>query len=155
MRDVNSLNRVILIGRLGGNPELRYLPQTERAVARFTLATNERFYNPNNPESEMRTEWHRIIVWGKLAEFCEKYLSQGKQICIEGKLRTRTWQDKEGNKRYTTEVEAQSITLLGRRDDGADTGTFQDSGTKDFVPDDRTSSSTPDSGLDDDDDVPF
>jgi len=116
MRDINSLNKVILIGHLGGNPEVRYLPQTERAVARFSLATNERFFNPNTNESSDRTEWHRIVAWGKLAEFCEKYLIQGKQIYIEGKLRTRSWQDKEGNKRYTTEVNAQSIVLLGKRE---------------------------------------
>jgi single-strand DNA-binding protein len=109
MRDINSLNRVILIGRLGGKPELRYLPQTERAVARFSLATNERLFNPKTNESRIRTEWHRIIAWGKLAEFCEKFLVQGKQVSIEGKLRTRSWQDRDGNKRSTTEVEAQSI----------------------------------------------
>ncbi len=117
MRDINSLNKVILIGRLGQKPELRYLPQTERAVARFTLATNERYFNPNTNESDIRAEWHRIVVWGKLAEFTEKYLTQGKQIYLEGKLRTRSWQDREGNKRYTTEIEAQSIILLGRRED--------------------------------------
>jgi single-strand DNA-binding protein len=115
MRDINSLNKVILIGRLGQNPELRYLPQTERAVAKFSLATNERYFNPSTNESDIRAEWHRIVTWGKLAEFCEKYLNQGKQIYLEGKLRTRTWQDKEGNKRSTTEIEAQNIILLGKK----------------------------------------
>jgi len=124
MRDLNSLNRVILIGRLGGKPELRYLPQTERAVARFSLATNERLFNPKTNESRIRTEWHRIIAWGKLAEFCEKFLVQGKQVSIEGKLRTRSWQDREGNKRSTTEVEAQSIVLLGRREEVAEVEPF-------------------------------
>jgi len=118
MRDINSLNKVILIGRLGQNPELRYLPQSERAVARFTLATNERYFNPTTNESDIRAEWHRIVVWGKLAEFCEKYLTQGKQIYLEGKLRTRSWQDREGNKRFTTEIEAQSIILLGKKEEG-------------------------------------
>lgn len=117
MRDINSLNKVILIGRLGGKPELRYLPQKERAVARFTLATNERLYNPTTNQSSTRAEWHRIVVWGKLAEFCEKYLDQGKQIYLEGKLRTRSWQDREGKKRTTTEIEAQNIVLLGRREE--------------------------------------
>ncbi|MFQ6037158.1 MAG: single-stranded DNA-binding protein [Candidatus Aminicenantales bacterium] len=115
MRDINSLNKVILIGHLGRNPELRYLPQSERAVARFTLATNERFFNPNTNESNVRAEWHRIVAWGKLAEFCEKFLTQGKQIYLEGKLRTRSWQDREGNKRFSTEVEAQNIILLGKK----------------------------------------
>ncbi|MDH4257895.1 MAG: single-stranded DNA-binding protein [Candidatus Aminicenantes bacterium] len=117
MRDINSLNKVILIGRLGQNPELRYLPQSERAVAKFTLATNERYFNPSTNESDIRAEWHRIVTWGKLAEFCEKYLNQGKQIYLEGKLRTRTWQDREGNKRSTTEIEAQNIILLGKREE--------------------------------------
>ncbi len=124
MRDLNSLNRVILIGRLGGKPELRYLPQTERAVARFSLATNERLFNPKTNESRIRTEWHRIIAWGKLAEFCEKFLVQGKQVSIEGKLRTRSWQDRDGNKRSTTEVEAQSIVLLGRKEEIAEVEPF-------------------------------
>jgi single-strand DNA-binding protein len=71
MRDVNSLNKVLLIGRLGGKPELRYLPQNQRAIARFSVATNERIFNPTTNESRIRTEWHRIIAWGKLAEFCD------------------------------------------------------------------------------------
>jgi single-strand DNA-binding protein len=124
MRDINSMNKVILIGRLGGKPELRYLPQTERAVARFTLATNERIFNPKTSESQIRAEWHRIIAWGKLGEFCEKYLTQGKQVYIEGKLRTRSWQDRDGNKRSTTEIEAQSIVLLGKREEVAEVEPF-------------------------------
>ncbi|HEX2695663.1 MAG TPA: single-stranded DNA-binding protein, partial [Acidobacteriota bacterium] len=80
MRDVNSLNKVILVGRLGQNPETRVLAQTERKVVRFSLATNERFFNKNTSEAVNRTEWHRIVVWGPLADFCEKYLTQGKQI---------------------------------------------------------------------------
>jgi single-strand DNA-binding protein len=119
MRDINSLNKVLLIGRLGGKPELRYLPQKERAVARFSLATNERFFNSSTNESQIRAEWHRIVVWGKLAEFCEKFLTQGKQVLIEGKLRTRSWQDRDGNKRSTTEIEAQNIILLGKREEAA------------------------------------
>ena len=81
------------------------------------MATNERFFKRDTNESETRTEWHRIVAWRKLAEFCEKYLTQGKQIYLEGKLRTRSWQDREGNKRYTTEIEAQNIVLLGRREE--------------------------------------
>jgi len=124
MRDINSLNKVLLIGRLGGKPELRYLPQNQRAIARFSLATNEKIFNPGTNESRIRTEWHRIVAWGNLAEFCEKYLTQGKQVHIEGKLRTRSWQDREGNKRTTTEVEAQNIVLLGKREDTADIEPF-------------------------------
>src|SRR5512137_1158052 len=122
MRDINSLNKVLLIGRLGQKPEVRFLQQG-RAVGRFTLATNERFTNPTTNQTQDRTEWHRIVVWGKLAEFCEKYLTKGRQILIEGKLRTRDWQDKEGNKRRTTEVEAINIVLLGRREGSSATST--------------------------------
>ena len=120
MRDINSLNKVILIGHLGRKPELTYLPNTERPVAKFSLATNERYFNPSTNESKDRTEWHQIVTWGKLAEFCEKYLTTGKQIYLEGKLRTRSWEDREGVKRKTTEVQAQNITLLGKRDQQAE-----------------------------------
>jgi single-strand DNA-binding protein len=120
MRDINSLNRVILVGRLGQKPEMFRMPQQDRWKASFTLATNERLFNPNTRESSDRTEWHNIFVFGKLAEFCEKYLAQGRLVLIEGKLRTRSWQDKDtGNKRYKTEVEALSIILLGKRDENA------------------------------------
>lgn len=132
MRDINSLNKVILIGRLGQNPELRYLPQTERAVARFTLATNERYFNPNTNESNIRAEWHRIVAWGKLAEFCEKYLTQGKQIYLEGKLRTRSWQDREGNKRFTTEIEAKNIIFLGKREEAVEQEPYSEPTPSDF-----------------------
>ncbi|MFQ6082716.1 MAG: single-stranded DNA-binding protein [Candidatus Aminicenantia bacterium] len=115
MKDVNSLNKVFLIGHLGREPEIRYIAQGERPVARFTLATNEVFFNRATNENEKRTEWHRIVAWGRLAEFCEKYLTKGKQIYLEGKLRTRTWEDKAGNKRSTTEIEAQNIVLLGKK----------------------------------------
>jgi single-strand DNA-binding protein len=124
MRDVNSMNKVILIGRLGGKPELRTIPQTERSVARFTLATNERIFNPRTNESTIRAEWHKITAWGKLGEFCANYLTQGKQVYVEGKLRTRSWQDRDGNKRSTTEIEAQTIILLGKREDIAEVAPF-------------------------------
>jgi single-strand DNA-binding protein len=113
MRDINSLNRVILLGRLGQKPELKALPQTDNNLARFTLATNERVFNRNTNETSDRTEWHKIVVWGKQAEFCEKYLDKGRQVLIEGKLRTRQWQDKDGNKRSTTEIEAVNVILVG------------------------------------------
>lgn len=160
MRDINSLNKVILIGRLGGNPELRYIPQTERAVTNFTLATNERFFNPSTNESDIRAEWHRIVTWGKLAEFSEKYLTQGKQILIEGKLRTRNWQDRDGNKRYTTEIHAQNIVLLGKKEDTSEEATFSEPGPSDF-PDEGSSKPMQTQTVDkvekkdEDDEVPF
>jgi single-strand DNA-binding protein len=153
MRDINSLNKVILIGRLGQNPELRYLPQTERAVAKFSLATNERYYSPSTDESDIRVEWHRIVTWGKLAEFCEKYLNQGKQIYLEGKLRTRTWQDREGNKRSTTEIEAQNIVLLGKKGDFEEKPSEEPESPPSEPSEDEASSS--DKDLEDEDEVPF
>jgi len=152
MRDINSLNKVLLIGRLGGKPELRYLPQTERAVARFTIATNEKYFNPSSNESDIRTEWHRVVAWGKLAEFCENYLTQGKQIYLEGKLRTRSWQDKEGNKRYTTEIEAQNIVLLGKREDQGKEDSYQEPEAAENTSD---ANSSVDIEKEEDEDIPF
>ena len=153
MRDINSLNKVILIGRLGQNPELRYLPQSERAVAKFTLATNERYFNPSTNESDIRAEWHRIVTWGKLAEFCEKYLNQGKQIYLEGKLRTRTWQDREGNKRSTTEIEAQNIILLGKREEISEKPLEEES--EPAPQDSSEEEASPEKEWEDEDEVPF
>jgi single-strand DNA-binding protein len=156
MRDRNSLNKVMLIGHLGGKPELRYLPQTERAVAKFTLATNERYFKADTNESEDRTEWHRIVTWGKLAEFCEKYLNPGKQIYLEGKIRTRNWQDKDGNKRYTTEIEAQTITLLGKREEQIE-DQYHAEEPKPKPPSDlpEDAAEAPDKEKEDEDEVPF
>jgi len=153
MRDINSLNKVLLIGRLGGKPELRVLPQKERSVARFTLATNERFYNPSTNQTSDRTEWHRIVAWGKLADFCERYLSQGKQVLVEGKLRTRNWQDRDGNKRTTTEIEAFNIVLLGKREEGgAPEGIAAEAAVQDFPAEPDTDLPAAGEG---EDDVPF
>jgi single-strand DNA-binding protein len=153
MRDINSLNKVILIGNLGRNPELRYIPQTERAVANFSLATNEKYFNPNTNESDIRAEWHRIVAWGKLAEFCEKYLTQGKQVLIEGKLRTRSWQDKDGNKKFTTEVHAQNIVLLGKKGDTSEERPYSSTTPPSEFPKSEQSVSIEESA--EDDEVPF
>ncbi len=153
MRDVNSLNKVILIGRLGGKPDLRYLPQNQRAIARFSIATNELVFNPTTNERKIRAEWHRIIAWGKLAEFCEKYLTQGKQVCIEGKLRTRSWQDRDGNKRSTTEIEALSIILLGKREEATEVEPFPAEGVTSETPIDEEPGF--EGGGGGDDEVPF
>jgi single-strand DNA-binding protein len=106
-----SVNRVTLLGRLGANPETRNT-NTGMTVANFNLATSES-WNDKNGQKQERTEWHRIVVWGKLAELCGQYLSKGRQVYIEGKLQTRQWDDKDGNKRYTTEVVANSVQFLG------------------------------------------
>jgi single-strand DNA-binding protein len=159
MRDTNSLNKVILIGRLGKKPEMRYLPQRERQVARFTMATNERFYNTATREAKDRTEWHNIVVWGKQADFCEKYLDKGRQVVVEGKLRTRSWQDKEGNKRTTTEIEAENIVLLGRREEyaaSAETPDAESRGPGQAEPDiDSPPFEEPSGSSGGEDDVPF
>jgi single-strand DNA-binding protein len=155
MRDTNSLNKVILIGRLGKKPEMRYLPQKERQVARFSMATNERFFNTTTRESKDRTEWHNIVVWGKQAEFCEKYLDKGRQVIVEGKLRTRSWQDKDGNKRTTTEIEAENIVLLGKREEygaGAEAPEYESRGPSQ-AESDAAPFEEPEPGGDDD--VPF
>ena len=158
MRDRNSLNRVFLLGRLGRKPEIRVLPQTGRSVANFSMATDERFYNKATNETKDRTEWHRIVVWGQLAEFCEKYLDKGRLVLVEGKLRTRSWQDREGNKRKTTEIEAFNIVLLGSRDSQGPRGgeidaPYRDSG-QDAPPADFPSDEEP-VGPIGEDDVPF
>ena len=106
-----SVNKVLLIGRLGNNPEIRNT-NTGTAVANFNLATSES-WNDKTGQKQERTEWHRVVVWGKLAELCEKYLAKGRQCYIEGRLQTRSWDDKDGNKRYTTEVVANTVQFLG------------------------------------------
>ncbi len=108
-----SVNRVILVGNLGRDPELRYIPSGQ-AVANFTLATNERWRDKEGNNQE-RTEWHRIVVWGKSAENCAQYLQKGRSVYIEGRLQTREWEDKDGNKRQTTETIAQTVQFLGGR----------------------------------------
>lgn len=109
-----SVNKVILIGNLGRDPEMRHT-QGGRAVANFTLATNERWRDRDGNAQE-RTEWHRIVAWDRLAEICTEYLAKGRQAYIEGRLQTREWEDRDGNKRYTTEIVATNMQMLGRRE---------------------------------------
>jgi single-strand DNA-binding protein len=106
-----SVNKVILVGRLGQNPEVRYTP-SGAAVANFSVATNEAWTDKQGAKQE-KTEWHRIVVWGKLAELCSQYLTKGRQAYIEGRLQTRQWTDKDGQTKYTTEVHAQTVQFLG------------------------------------------
>jgi single-strand DNA-binding protein len=110
-----SVNKVILIGNLGKDPDLRYTPSGQ-AVATFSLATNERYKDKDGQNVE-RAEWHNIVVWGKQAEMAKEYLKKGRQIFVEGRISYRTYDDREGNKRYVTEVVAQRIQFLGRRED--------------------------------------
>jgi single-strand DNA-binding protein len=120
MRDINSLNKVILVGRLGQKPEMFRMPQQDRWKASFSLATNERVFNPSTRESTDRTEWHKIKVWfPKLVEFAERFLDKGKFILVEGSIRTRDYQDRDGNKKYITEIVADKIILLGKREESS------------------------------------
>ncbi len=139
-----GINKVILIGNLGGDPELRSTP-SGAPVATFTLATNESWTGKDGVKQE-RTEWHRIVAWGKLAEICGQYLTKGRQVYIEGRLTTRSWEDKQGVQRKTTEIVARDMQMLGGRGDQGGAG-VSDSGTPEFV----AASST----KIEDDDLPF
>ena len=108
-----GVNKVILIGNLGADPEVRHL-QNGAAVANFRIATSETYKDRQTGEKREQTEWHSIVAWRGLAEIAEKYLRKGSKVYVEGKLRTRQWQDKDGNSRYTTEVHADEMSLLDR-----------------------------------------
>lgn len=108
-----GVNKVILIGNLGADPEVRHL-QNGAAVANFRIATSETYKDKQTGEKREQTEWHAIVAWRGLAEIVEKYLRKGSKVYVEGKLRTRQWQDKDGNTRYTTEIHADEMTMLDR-----------------------------------------
>jgi single-strand DNA-binding protein len=110
-----SVNKVILVGNLGKDPEIHHLESSGVVTARFSLATSENYKNKNG-EKVTATEWHNIVLWRGLAEVAEKFLKKGHQVYIEGKLKTRTWDDKDGNKRYITEIVGDVLQLLGKKD---------------------------------------
>jgi single-strand DNA-binding protein len=112
-----GVNKAILIGNLGRDPEVRYTA-TGTAVASFPIATTER-YNDKNGQRQDRTEWHNIVCWSRLAEICKQYLKKGSSVFIEGRIQTRTWNDRDGNKRYTTEIVAATMQILGSRSGAA------------------------------------
>jgi len=116
-----GVNKVILVGNLGKDPETRYMPSGS-AVTNLTLATSESWKDKQTGEQQDRTEWHKIAMFGRLAEIAAEYLRKGSQIYIEGKLRTRKWQDKEGKDRYTTEIVADEMQMLGSKSGGASAG---------------------------------
>jgi single-strand DNA-binding protein len=115
-----SVNKVILIGNLGADPEVRYL-ESGQAVANFSLATNRVYLTKENEKKE-ETEWHRVVLWGKLAEIAEKYLNKGKTIYVEGRLRTRQWTDQNGVEKYTTEIVGETMTMLGGKGEESTSG---------------------------------
>lgn len=106
-----SINKAILIGRLGKDPEIRYTP-SGTAITTFSMATDES-YKDKSGEKQSKTEWHNIVAWSRLGEICGEYLQKGSLVYIEGKLQTRSWEDRDGNKRYITEIVAQSMQMLG------------------------------------------
>ena len=112
-----GVNKVILIGNLGRDPEVRYTPDGT-AVANFSIATSDEWTDKATNEKKERTEWHRIVAFGRLGEICGEYLSKGRQVYIEGRIQTRSWEDRDGNKRYTTEIVASDVQFLGGRDAG-------------------------------------
>jgi single-strand DNA-binding protein len=107
----SGVNKVILIGHLGADPEVKYLPSGQ-AVCELRLATSESWTGKDGNKAE-RTEWHRVVTWGKQAELCGQYLQKGRQVFVEGRLQTRSWDDKDGNKKYTTEIVASQVVFLG------------------------------------------
>lgn len=139
-----GVNKVILVGNLGKDPEVRHL-EGGTAVANFPLATTET-YKDKSGQRQSQTEWHNIVLWRGLAEVAEKYLKKGNQIYLEGKLRSRSWEDKEGNTRYITEVVADSMTMLGSK---------KDSEERQASPTSYEKNEDPIVPSDEDDDLPF
>jgi single-strand DNA-binding protein len=147
-----GVNKVILVGNLGQDPEVRYMP-SGGAVANLRIATTESWKDKQTGERQERTEWHSVVMFGRLAEIAGEYLSKGRQVYIEGKLQTRKWQDRDGNDRYTTEIVASEMQMLGGRGEGS--APFQDS----RPPSRQEAPAAPaggfDAGDDLDDDIPF
>lgn len=113
---MSSLNKAMIIGRLGQDPDVRYT-QSNTAVANLSVATSER-YKDKSGEWQENTEWHRVVAWGRLAEICQEYLKKGSQVYIEGPIQTRSWEDKDGQTRYTTEIKALTMTMLDSKGSG-------------------------------------
>lgn len=143
-----GVNKVILVGNLGKDPEVRHL-ESGVMVANFPLATTESYKDRNTGERRQVTEWHNVVLWRGLAEVSEKYLKKGNQVYIEGKLRTRSWQDQEGNTRYTTEVIADNMTMLGGRPTEASAAPVTSAATSEAASSNITAVS------EDSDDLPF
>jgi single-strand DNA-binding protein len=147
-----GINKVIIVGNLGGDPETRYMPSGS-AVTNLTVATNESWKDKQTGEQKERTEWHKVAMFNRLAEIAAEYLRKGSQVYIEGKLRTRKWQDKEGKDRWTTEIIADEMQMLsGRGGSGGGGGGGSASMNQDPAPASAPAQAGPD---DFDDDIPF
>lgn len=116
---MSGVNKAILVGRLGGDPEMRYTPGGD-AVANMTVATSENWKDKDGNRQE-KTEWHKVVMFGKVAEVCGKYLTKGREVYFEGRIQTRKWEDKDGNNRYTTEIVANVMQMLGSKGDAPST----------------------------------
>lgn len=145
-----GINKVILIGNLGADPEVRYMPSGS-AVVNLRIATTESFKDKETGQQQERTEWHRVAMFGRLGEIAGEYLRKGSQVYIEGRLRTRKWQDKDGNDRYSTEIIADEMQMLGGRGAGA-AGAAAGPGAEEPAPRRRVAAET---GPEPDDDIPF
>jgi single-strand DNA-binding protein len=159
---MSGVNKVIIVGRLGGDPEVRYTPSGQ-AVARLSIATSES-WNDKQGQKQERTEWHRVVVWGKIAEIVGQHLSKGRQVYVEGRLQTRSWDDKAtGQKKYSTEIVASTVQFLGSasegtRSPGASQGSHQGAGSSQADaaqarPDDA--GFVPEPAFDSDEEIPF
>ena len=143
-----GINKVIVVGNLGNDPDTRYMP-SGGAVTNLSIATSEQWKDKQTGEQKERTEWHKVAMFGRLAEIAAEYLRKGSQVYIEGKLRTRKWQDRDGNDRWTTEIIADEMQMLGGRGGGGTAPMRDDRGGS-------SSSPPPQPGPDDfDDDIPF
>lgn len=130
---MSGVNKVILVGRLGADPEVKTISQGQN-VARLSVATSESWTGKDGQKQE-RTEWHRVTVWGKLAEICGKHLSKGRQVYVEGKLQTRSWEDQQGQKRYATDIVASTVQFLGAANErSSNAGSSDDMNYQDFGP---------------------
>ncbi|MGD8690660.1 MAG: single-stranded DNA-binding protein [Gammaproteobacteria bacterium] len=146
-----GVNKVILVGNLGVDPEIRYMP-SGAAVANVRLATSEQWKDKQTGEQQERTEWHRVVFFGRLAEIVGEYLKKGSQIYVEGSIRTRKWQGQDGQDRYTTEIVANEMQMLGGRGGAGGGGSYAPSGSASRSQAPEPSSGGPD---DFDDDIPF
>ncbi len=155
-----GINKVILVGNLGADPEVRYTANGG-AVANLRIATTESWKDRETGERQDKTEWHNVVLFGKLGEIAEKYLKKGRQVYIEGRLQTRKWQDRDGNDRYTTEVVGNDMQMLGGRGEGeggysgGQGGSRGESGGRAHKPQPAPAAGVNDGGVDPDDDIPF
>jgi len=133
---MSSVNKALIIGNLGQDPEIKYT-QSGSPVANLSVATSERWKDKNTGEQKEQTEWHRVVVFGRLAEIAEQYLKKGSKVFIEGKIQTRDWEDADGNKKYTTEVVAREMTMLDSRASTGSSVTSSDDSDKGAPKDDK------------------